>query len=72
MRKTVKGLAVSTFFILSFGMSVMAQDAATNEVTDVTGRVVEVPADSQNVVMLPGPAYEKAMIVGATDQVGGV
>lgn len=72
MRKTVRALAVSTIFVLSLGMSAMAQEGATNEVTDVTGRVVEVPADAQNVVMLPGPAYEKAMIVGATDQVGGV
>ena len=51
MRKTVRALAVSTIFVLSLGMSAMAQEGATNEVTDVTGRVVEVPADAQNVVM---------------------
>lgn len=70
MRKTGKGFGLAALLTLSLSMSVMAQES--NEVTDVTGRVVQVPSEAQNVVMLPGPAYEKAMIVGATDQVGGI
>lgn len=50
----------------------VSEDAAVNHVTDVIGRQVDVPANAQNVVLLPGPAYEKAMILGVTDRVGGI
>ncbi|MDO4260612.1 MAG: ABC transporter substrate-binding protein [Eubacteriales bacterium] len=48
------------------------ETAQVNEVTDVTGRQVEVPANASHVVLLPGPAYEKTMILGVTDRVGGI
>lgn len=54
------------------GTPVELAGPVVNTVTDVTGRVVEVPSDAQNVVVLPGPGYEKCMIVGATDRLAGV
>lgn len=42
----------------------------TNLVTDVTGRQVEVPANADNVMLLPGPAFEKTLLLGVADRVG--
>lgn len=44
----------------------------TNTTVDVIGRTVEVPAHAQNVVMLPGPALEKALLLGVADRLSGV
>ena len=42
----------------------------TNLVTDVTGREVQVPANANNVMLLPGPAFEKTLLLGVADRVG--
>lgn len=74
MKKRIVSILVSAAMILSAAAPAWASEtqAETNHVTDVIGREIDVPADAQNVVLLPGPAYEKAMILGATDQVGGI
>lgn len=42
----------------------------TNLVTDVTGREVQVPANANNVMLLPGPAFEKTLLLGVADRIG--
>ncbi|MDO5423316.1 MAG: ABC transporter substrate-binding protein [Eubacteriales bacterium] len=72
MKKRMVSILLCGMLACSAVLPAFAESTETNLVTDVTGREVEVPANAENVVMLPGPAYEKAMILGVTDRVGGV
>ena len=49
-----------------------AEEPAVNHVRDVTGREVDVPANASHVVVLPGPALEKTLLLGVADRVGGM
>lgn len=72
MKKLISLLLVLAM-IVSFGsIATFANEAEVNHVIDVSGREVDVPANAQHVVLLPGPAYEKAMLLGVTDRVGGI
>lgn len=57
--------------LLTLGISLSAY-GGEKEVTDLAGRKVLIPAESNHVLALTGPAYEKILMLGETKKVSGI
>jgi len=65
-------IIVLTFVIGGTGCTDSKKEAgpATREVTDISGRRVNVPVYPRRVATMPGPIYEMVFMLGAKDQIG--
>lgn len=81
MKRNLLSLFLSFVLLLSMLSGCTSSDSAnkaqtdnptpeTNQVVDVTGREIQVPANANNVMLLPGPAFEKTLLLGVADRVG--
>ena len=71
MKKLISLTLAIVMIVCTLSGIAYAAEPEVNVTVDVIGRTVEVPAGAEHVVILPGPAYEKCMILGVTDRLSG-